>query len=115
MAGLLYDVTQLRTDGLRLRGAELHAPVRGALVTQWMKEMSLGYPTLVASVYEHFGTPQQRSLLTLLAVELLELNEAGVLTLSGLQLRTQLPADEGRHRVYEHRQVWRCAPLMVDT
>ena len=108
---MLCDVTPLRRCGLRLKAPELPAPVRGVLRVEWMAESNFGHPVQVANVYESHGTAQQRALLqTMLQVQLVALAD-GALSLAGVELTSEQV--DGKLRVTECRQVWRCVPVLA--
>lgn len=102
---MLVDVVRLRDQGVRLRKAELPAPVRGHLVIEDDASTSSSFkrPIRVAHLYQSIGVQlsRQDAMLPIFDAVVIRI-EGEVVTVTGTELAS------GGGRVAEHGQVWRC-------
>lgn len=97
------SLVRLRRDGMRLRQAELDAPVVGHLLIKPMPSTKPRRPVMVANLveYGYHGGVLRGLGFTLVDPVILNV-ERGSFSLGGIELGVQ------DKRTYEFAQVWRC-------
>lgn len=107
---MLYEVTLLRRQGLRLRQAELQPPIVGRLnVFDWEgKGNSRQRMIRVLEVRVTFNTTMEQPAARISDPVLIASLDGGTLVFAGIELESR----DGR--IYEHQQIWRVRPTTAE-
>lgn len=110
MYSIQWDVVLLRRQGQRLRRGELEPATRGLIEIGERADTTFRRAVRVAELLNPVTRLQSRQsvLLPLFDPVVLQVDGAGVMSITGIELH----AHGGR--VAEHQQVWRCAPVVVE-
>lgn len=103
---MLYDVTFLRRQGLRLKRSDLEPPLRGTLrITEMDRATNNSKRNLLrVDLWAAFETSRVRKLASMTDPVLLPTMGDGLL-IAGTELQS-----EG-HKIWEHRQIWLCRTI----
>ena len=111
---MLFEVVLLRDKGRRLKRQEWGPPLRGTLrISEMDKSINNAKRNLLcAELWEHYDTTSRRGLATMFDPVLLP-SPRDCLLLAG----TELDSDQadGGFKIYEHRQVWLCRPVLENS
>jgi len=104
---VLYDVTFLRRQGLRLKRSDLEPPLRGTLrITEMDRATNNSKRNLLrVELWAAFETSRMRNLASMSDPVLLPTMGNGLL-IAGTELQS-----EG-DKIWEHRQIWLCRPTI---
>ena len=104
---MLYDVTFLRRQGLRLKRSDLEPPLRGTLrITEMDRATNNSKRNLLrVELWAAFETSRMRKLASMTDPVLLPTMGDGLL-IAGTELQS------GGHKIWEHRQIWLCRPTI---